>query len=216
MNREPVMLSPSTLVSEAIRRMAEERLQAVLAGDPRSGRADGIFTQSDAIRAIAASGAAALEQKLEAAMTAPVQAMSPDAFVYRALARMQRLGVGQLPVEDASGRIVGIISLRDLGADEAAHAVVMGDRLSTAPTPRALATVRGDLPSLARRLLDEGVPAPEVSAVLSAELRELLARAAVLAEKRMEAEGAGRPPVGYALLALGRLGRAEALFDSDL
>lgn len=215
MSRSPVIVPPSTLLGNAIRRMAEEGLRAVLAGDPESGRADGILTQGDALKAIARTGAAALSLRLEAAMTAPVATMPSDAFVYRALARMQRLGVAQLPVEDSGRRIVGIVSLRDLLEGESGQAVVLGDRLSTAPTPRALATVRAELPAMVRRLLAEEVPPPEVSAILSAELRELLARAAVLAEKRMESEGSGRPPVAYALLAVDRIGRAEALLDSE-
>jgi DNA polymerase-3 subunit epsilon/CBS domain-containing protein len=216
MNRSPVIVPPATTLAAAIRRMVEEKLPALLAGDPASGRVDGIVTQRDVLSAIAEHGAAALDRKVETMMSAPVTTMPRDAFVYRALARMRRLGVGQLPVEDSGRRVIGMLALRDLLLDEAGEAVLIGDRLSTAPTPAALGVARADLPAVARQLLADDVPPPEVAAVLAAELRELIARAAVLAEKRMETEGSGRPPVPYALLALDGVGRGEALIGLEI
>jgi CBS domain-containing protein len=216
MSPAPVVVAPATPLIEAIRLMAAGKTQSVIAGDPGSGRIDGIVTQTDVVNVVARAGAEGLVAKLEEVMTSPVATMPPDAFVYRALARMQRLGISQLPVADANGRILGMLSLRDLLREEAPQAVVLGDRMSTAASPRALAAARSELPGLARQLLGDDVGAPEVATVIAAELRELLARATVLAEKRMEAEGAGRPPVPYAVLALGRVGRGECLVDTEL
>jgi DNA polymerase-3 subunit epsilon/CBS domain-containing protein len=209
MNRSPTIVPPSTALADALRLMADGSLRAILAGDAASGRVDGIVTERDVVTALARAGAEVLARRIETLMSAPVVTVPHDAFVYRAVARMQRLGVGQLPIVDSARRVVGMLSLRDLLRDDAGDAVVIGDRLSTAPTPRALAGACAELPALARRLVADGVPAAEVAAVLAAELRELLARAAVLAEKRMESEGSGRPPVPYAVLALGRVGRGE-------
>lgn len=216
MSRAPVVVAPQTPLIEAIRMMAAAKLQAVIAGDPMSGRIDGIVTQTDVVNVVANHGAAGLERRLEEVMTSPVVTMPPDAFVYRALARMQRLGISQLPVADLNGRILGVLSLRDLLREEAPEAVVLGDRMSTATSPKALAAARGELPGLTRQLLGDGVVPLEVASVVAAELRELLGRATVLAEKRMEAEGSGRPPVAYSVLALGRVGRGECLVDTEL
>lgn len=209
--RPAPLLPPATRIADAIALLAEQDSGALLAGDATSGRADGIVTGRDLLRAVAAGGAAALSQRLESVMSAPVIAMPSDALLHRALARMQRLGVRRLVVTDASDRVVGLLSLRDLLAGPAADALALDDRLSAARSPRELAAARAALPALVAALRADGVATAEIAAVVSVDLRELLARAAAQAEQRMEGRGDGRPPVPYALLALGRLGRGECL-----
>ena len=211
MRHPPMILSPATPLAEAVRLMVDQDERALLAGDAASGRVHGIVTQSDVLRAIARDGAAALTHRLDAVMSAPVAALPRDAFLYRALARMQRLGVQHLAVEDAAGRAVGMLSLRSLVPTQAADALVLGDELSTARSPRELASAQSKLADMTRHLLADGVDAHAIAAVLSAERHELLGRAAAQAEQRMESRGDGRPPVPYALLALGRDGRGESL-----
>jgi len=211
MTRGARIVPPSMRLADAVRLMVDEKRRAVLAGDAAAARADGIVTQGDVLRAIARLGPAALEARLETVMSVPVAALPRDALLYRALARLQRLGVQHLAVEDAAHRVVGLLSLGDLVANQAADALILGDELSTARSPRELATGRAKLADLARHLLGDGVDAHELAAVVSGELHELLGRAAAQAEQRMASQGDGRPPVPYALLALGRNGRGESL-----
>ena len=211
MTRPALIVPPAMPLLDAVRLMVERDLGALLAGDAAAGRADGIVTQRDVLRAVAERGAAGLAEKLEAVMTAPVAALPREAFLYRALARMQRLGVQHLAVEDANQRVVGMLSLRDLVSSEAADALMLGDELSKAQSPQQLAAAHAKLAPLTRHLLAEGVDPHEIAVVVSVELHELLGRAAALAEQRMEGQGDGRPPVPYALLALGRAGRSECL-----
>ena len=213
--RPAPIVPPATTIGEAIARLLEEDCGALLAGDAASGRADGIVTGRDLLRAVAAGGAAALTRKLETVMSEPVSALPPDALLHRAMARMQRLGVRRLAVTDTSNRVVGLLSLRDLLAGPAADALALDDRLSAARSPRELAAARAGVPALVRALRADGVAASEIAAVVSVDLRDLLARAAVQAEKRMEGRGDGRPPVPYALLALDRLGRGECLLAPE-
>jgi CBS domain-containing protein len=205
------IVPPSTTLADAVRLMVEDKSRALLAGDPDAMRADGILTQGDVLRAIARDGTSALAARVETVMSAPVATLPRDALLYRALARLQRLGIQHLAVEDAAQRVVGLLSLGDLIANQAADALVLGDELSTARSPRELAAGRAKLADLARHLLSDGVDAHEIAGVVSGELHELLGRAALQAEQRMASQGDGRPPVPYALLALGRNGRGESL-----
>jgi DNA polymerase-3 subunit epsilon/CBS domain-containing protein len=209
------LVAPATSIGDAIALLAEGDAGALLAGDAASGRADGIVTGRDLLRAVAAGGAAALAQKLESVMNGPVAAMPPDALLHRALARMQRLGVRRLAVVDAGDRVVGLLSLRDLLAGPAADALALDDRLSAARSPGELAAAHAALPPLVAALRNDDVPVGEIAAVVSVDLRELLARAAAQAEQRMVGRGDGRPPVPYALLALDRLGRGECLLAPE-
>ena len=213
--RPAEIVAPSITIGDAIARLLEADTGALLTGDRASGRADGIVTGRDLLRALAAGGADALTRKLESVMSEPVSTLAPDALLHQAMARMQRLGIRRLAVTDTSNRAVGLLSLRDLLAGPAADALALDDRLSAARSPRELAAARDGLPQLVRALRADGVAATEIAAVVSVDLRELLARAAAQAEKRMEGRGDGRPPVPYALLALGRLGRGECLLAAE-
>jgi CBS domain-containing protein len=205
-----VIVPPATPLLEAVRLMVERELPAVLAGDAAAARADGILSQRDVLRALARN-AGGLDEKLEAVMSGPVATLPRDALLYRALARMQRLAVQHLAVADASQRVVGLLSLRDLVVNHGADALVLGDELSGAHSPHDLAVAHAKLPAVTRQLLADGVDPREIAVVVTVEMHELLGRAAAQAERRMESQGDGRPPVPYALLALGRSGRGECL-----
>ena len=72
-------------------------------------------------------------------MSAPVQAMGGDEMVYRALGRMDRLGVRHLCVADASGAAIGMVSQRDLLHHRARAAAELGDAVACADDAAALA-----------------------------------------------------------------------------
>ena len=214
MRREPMIVAPSLALSAALRVMDEANLHALLVGDAQSRRADGLLTERVVVETMARRGADGFAVKLEEIMISPVETLPQDAFVYRALGRMQRLGLSYIAVDDGSGRIVGLVSEHRLLVDPTTRAVALGDRLSAARNPFELRAARAELLPLAATLRADGVDALEIADVASFDLRELIGRAAALAEKRVESTGAGLPPVPYALLALGDAGRGECLLDS--
>lgn len=211
----PTVVPPSMTIAEAMARLVADDCGALLTGDPSGRQVAGIVTGRDLLRAVATDGAAALDRRLETVMSEPLITLPADALLHRALARMQRLGVRRLGIEDAGGRVVGLLSLRDLLTGPAADALALDDHLSAARSPRELAAARAALPGLVRALRADGVDVHEIAAVISVDLRELLGRAAIQAERRMEGQGDGRPPVPYALLALDRLGRGECLLAPE-
>ncbi|NTU60083.1 MAG: hypothetical protein HGA98_03375, partial [Deltaproteobacteria bacterium] len=64
-------------------------------------------------------------------------------------------------------------------------------------------------------LLDDNVPASEVSQILSSVNRDLHRRALEICIARMKAEGKGEPPVPFCLIVMGSHGRAENHFGTD-
>ncbi len=215
MKSPPLFLAPHTTLQEAAGEMESRQRGSVLLGSAGTGEAFGIVTERDLLRALARHGAASASMRLEAVMSEPVVALPEDAPLYRALARMQRLGVRHLGVTDLAGRLVGVVSARALLRERAGQAVLLGDEVSIARSPAELARARARLPDVARELLREGLDAEETARVLSLELRDLTGRAAVLAERRMEGEGSGRPPVPYAFALLGAGGRGESLLAAE-
>jgi signal-transduction protein with cAMP-binding, CBS, and nucleotidyltransferase domain len=181
----------------------------------REGGRLGIFTQGDAIRALAADG----DPKRDAIgrfMTAPVQTVYDDDFVFVAIGRMQRLGVRHLPVlARASGEPVGMVSARTLLKLRSAGSLALGDRIAVAEDARALREVHDSLAQLARDLRAEDVGAHEIAEIESALVRDMTARAAALAEAAMIAEGKGPAPAAWCVLVLGSGGRGESLLSAD-
>jgi len=128
---------------------------------------------------------------------------------------MDRLGIRHLAVDNRRNEIVGIVKARDLLHQRATAAIALGDEIDGAADLAALGSAWAKLPWVARSLLDEGAEPQNITAVISAEICALTARAAHLSEQRMAAAGRGAPPVPYAVMVLGSAGRGESLLAAD-
>jgi len=114
MTPEPVSLPPSATVAEAVRVMAERNIGSVLVVG-EDGRLLGIVSERDIIRRVLAAGRRPEETTLEEIMTRDPVTVDPEATVEEALRAMARIRVRHLPVVDKStGRLVGVVSIRDV------------------------------------------------------------------------------------------------------
>ena len=149
-------------------------------------------------------------------MKAPLQTVPEDAYVYRAIGRMDRLGFRHLGVTDGTGEIVGAVTTRNLLRPSRHHRHRAGrqDR-QRLPRRAELAAAWASLPLMARNLMQEEVDPRTISGVVSSEICSMTRRAAELAEERLRSEGAGPPPVAYAVLVLGSAGRKESQLAAD-
>ncbi len=213
MSTPPEWCAPSTTVRDVIRLMMERRISSVLVKDP-DGEA-GIATERDMLRALDRQTAAGLDAPVVHFISKPLQTIGQDEYLYRAIGRMDRLGVRHLAVTGPTGAITGMVTTRNLLRHRASSALVLGDAIDRAETEPALGQAWAALPLMARSLLVEDVAPRDVAAVISAELCALTRRAAELAEVRMVEAGQGPPPARYALLVLGSAGRGESLLAAD-
>jgi DNA polymerase-3 subunit epsilon/CBS domain-containing protein len=213
MSAPPAFATPETTVRAAMRLLIEKRISSVFVrlGDGVTG----IVTERDLLRAIDAGGEAALSQCIGPIAKGPLQTLPEDAFLYRAIGRIERLGFRHLGVTDASGQIVGAVTTRNLLGHRATTAIVLGDAIDSAGVPAELAAAWGRLTLMARSLMEEQVGPITVCSVISAEICALTRRAAELAEAAMREEGLGAPPVPYAVLVLGSAGRGESQLAAD-
>jgi CBS domain-containing protein len=214
MSSPPVIMPPAMPVADAARLLIERRISSVfVAGAP--GTETGIVTERDLLRAVAAGSDEALQMPLGEIMTTPLQSIAADAFVYRAIGRMDRLGFRHLAVHDESGELVGALTSRNLLRHRANSAIMIGDDIEAARNVGDLAGVWSQLPVVARSLLDEEVDSRRIAALISSEIVALTRRAAELAEVQMLENGFGPPPVPYCVLVLGSAGRGESLLAAD-
>lgn len=219
MSASPVVMKPDDALGSAIGMMTRRRISSVFVADPADGGRPlplyGIVTERDVMRALAEGGASALERTLGSLASKPLAAIRAEAFVYRAIGRMDRLGIRHLAVRDEAGLLVGIVSARDLLRLRASSAIGLDDAIDAAADATDLAAAWATLPAVVDRLLAEDLQAPVIAEIVSEELCTMTRRAAQLAEARMAGDGRGPPPVPYAVLVLGSGGRGESLLAAD-
>lgn len=198
---------------EAVHLMVERGISSVVVL-AKDGRLAGIVTERDLLRVLAA-GTGWLAGPVSAAMTTPVHAIEADAPLYRALARMARLGVRHLPVVDDHDRPIGMLTAATLLKHRASMALTLGDEIALAPDGSCLRALHDKLPALVQALRREEVTAAQASAVVAGVIRDLTSRAGELALAEMAAAGHGTPPAAWCLLVLGSAGRGESLLAPD-
>jgi DNA polymerase-3 subunit epsilon/CBS domain-containing protein len=213
MSAPALFAAPTTTVREAVRLLIDKRISSVFVRT-ETGET-GIATERDLLRAIDEGGEAALSTPIAAIMKAPLQTVAEDAFLYRAIGRIERLGFRHLGVRNAAGEIVGAVTTRNLLRHRATTAIALGDEIDSAMSTAALAAAWAKLPLMARSLMDEAVDPRTIAAVVSSEICAMTRRAAQLGEERLREEGLGAPPVPFAVLVLGSAGRGESQLAAD-
>lgn len=113
MSREVELVSPEATIQEAATAMAEYDVGAVLIGSGES--IDGILTDRDIILRAVVDGRNPAELRVKDIMSTTLFMCREDDTLEDAFRIMSERQVRRLPVLDADGRLVGIVTLSDLG-----------------------------------------------------------------------------------------------------
>lgn len=215
----PAIVDPATTLKAAIDEMAARKISSLFVAEGGAASRPvgdyGIVTERDMMRRIAEKGADAFSLRVGDMASRPLQSVRGNAFVYRAVARMDRLKVRHLAVRTEAGALEGIVSARDLLKLRAGAAISLDDAIEVSATPAEMGRAFALVPEMAGALIAEGLEAPVVAEIISEEIRAMTRRAAVLAEESMAADGLGPAPCPWALLVLGSGGRGESLLAPD-
>ena len=170
----------------------------------------GIVGEQDVVRWLGGR-----DQPVQAVMSSPVRTIRVDDHLYEAIGCMRRHRRRHLPVVDEQGDLVGMLELH------AALEVAVGplvddiDRLTHEDSLVGVAEVKTAQVQLAERLLEGGVPAPEIQALLSDINNDIHRRVLRLLVTELVAEGKGSPPVAFACIVMGSGSRGESLLFPD-
>ncbi len=107
-----VSARPGTMIADIARLLSEHRIGAVPVVDGK-GHLLGIVSERDVVRAVARSGAAALDTPVEDVMTRKVVVCSPGDSVFAIMGVMTDNRIRHLPVV-VGGRLQGVISIGDV------------------------------------------------------------------------------------------------------
>ncbi|HSK55828.1 MAG TPA: CBS domain-containing protein [Jiangellales bacterium] len=107
-----VTVVPDITVRDLLALLAEHRIGATVVSTD-GARVDGIVSERDVVRAIAARGAAVLSERVADIMTADVRTCTPDTSVDDLMRTMTEGRFRHVPVV-VEGRLSGIVSIGDV------------------------------------------------------------------------------------------------------
>ena len=132
--RNVVTIEPSRTLSEAARLLSEQRIGAVLVSDSFRPVL-GILSERDIVRAVAARGAAALNEPVSESMTEKVETCTGESAINEVMEMMTVGKFRHVPVVEG-GRLVGVVSIGDIVkhrlAEVEAETQAMRDYIATA------------------------------------------------------------------------------------
>jgi CBS domain-containing protein len=110
---EPLRLTASATVHEAIEKMVANRRAAVVIVDAE-GRLIGIFTERDVLTRVVGQGRDVHRTLLGEVMTRDPEALSPQDRICYAVNRMNIAGYRTVPLVDQDRRPIGIVTINDV------------------------------------------------------------------------------------------------------
>ncbi|WP_332815415.1 DUF294 nucleotidyltransferase-like domain-containing protein [Ramlibacter sp.] len=203
----PVTCEPGATLREALSEMDRRRIGSIIVTGTQ-GSAEGILTRRDVLARVALAEVS-LDTPVAAVMTSPVQTLTDDHSAEDAALLMSRHGIRHVPVTRA-GRVVGVVSERDLFALQRLSLKHVGTSIRLASDGPALQAAAADVRHFARSLLGQGVQARQLTGLVS-HLNDLLAQR-ILQLKSVE-HGVRLEQVCW--LALGSEGRSEQTVATD-
>jgi CBS domain-containing protein len=165
--RAPVAVSPDATLHEALSLMNERGVGSVLALDGQ-GVAQGILTRHDLLPrvALAEPPLDARRTPLREVMSAPVHTQDIGQPLQQAALLMSRHGIRHVPLTEG-GRVVSLVSERDLFAVQRRSLRELGGALRVAPDLATLKLLAPEIPALARQLLAQGLAARTLTDLVS-------------------------------------------------
>lgn len=202
--RPTVTAAPDATIGEIARVMRDENVSSVLLlSDPVA-----IVTDRDLRNRVLAAGLGPATPAREVA-SSPVRRVPHATPVYGAWQAMLEHGIHHLPVE-REGRIVGLVTSTDLLRHHSHGPVLAFKRIERMRDREALEGYGADLARMVATLVKSGLPATQISRLVSHLNDALVRRLLVWAERDL-----GERPCPYAFLVFGSEGRWEQTLLTD-
>jgi CBS domain-containing protein len=205
-HRPVAVVTPGTSAGDAARIMAEADISCVLVG-LEDGY--GVVTDSDLRRKLVARGLS-YDTPVAELMAAPALMFSADRLAVDAMIDMLDAGIHHLPVIDAGGTPLGVITATDLMYLESRTPFALRRSIAHAASVDELVEAAGHLPQTILALVRAGVQAADISRLVA-----LTGDTATIRLLDLAFAEHGPAPTAWAWMALGSTARREASLASD-
>jgi CBS domain-containing protein len=205
--RPPIWCAPDVSLQAAVQRLHAERIGSIVICDPAQ-RPLGIFTLHD-LRAVVASGDAGFDEPIARFMTPSPLGLPPEARAFDAAILMAGRHFGHVCVIEG-GRLVGVVSERDLFALQRVKLVQLTRTISQAADVAALVAMRPRIRQLMDTFLVQGVGVEQLTRIIT-----LLNDQTVSRIIELTLASRGKPDIPFAWIAFGSEGRREQTLSTD-
>ena len=205
--RPPVTASPTTPIAEVLRVMSARKIGSMIVTDGE-GRPIGIFTLKDLMNRVVLSGVP-VEVQISQVMTPDPVTLPRSAFAFEAAMAMAQSGIRHICVVE-DGRLVGVISERDLFSMQRVGLVNLSKSITAAVSTSELASLAGDIGQLVAQMIAQGVKVGQVTQIITLLNDQIVERVIALTLADMEAL-----PVPFTWVAFGSEGRREQTLKTD-
>ncbi|HVE49133.1 MAG TPA: DUF294 nucleotidyltransferase-like domain-containing protein [Casimicrobiaceae bacterium] len=207
--RQPPLTAPDTMpVGDALIAMDQRRVGSIVAVDPQL-RPIGIFTREDVIGRVVLPRLD-LASPLASVTSYPVVTLAQDATAGDAALEMTRRGIRHIVLVDPTGRIVGVVSERDLFALQRLSLRELASAIRRSPDMDALVARGADIRALAHSLVAQGIASEKLTRMISSLNDQLLARLIEIVEPSHALGG-----IRYCWIGMGSEGRNEQTIATD-
>ncbi|WP_394561299.1 DUF294 nucleotidyltransferase-like domain-containing protein [Aquipseudomonas alcaligenes] len=204
--QQPVACTATTPLREAVRRMHEQHVGSIVIVDEQA-RPEGIFTLRD-LRRVVADGES-LEQPISALMTQRPFHLPPQASAFDAALAMTERHIAHVCLVE-HGRLVGVVSERDLFALQRVDLVHLARTIRQAPRIDTLVALRSDIRLLVERMLAHGASSTQITQLVT-----LLNDHTTCRVIELVVEELGDPQQPFSWLCFGSEGRREQTLHTD-
>lgn len=205
-SRAPVTQPCGASIQEAAQTMRREGVSSLMVVE--DGKLKGLITDRDLRNRVIAEGLA-YDRPLAEIMTASPVTIEVHGFAYEALLAMARSNYHHLPVMDGE-RVVGMITDTDLMRRYSTSPLYLLGEIYRCRDLDCLVRTSRQIAPLLRSLVEGGSSAQSIGYIISSIGEAITCRLLALFEERQ-----GSPPVPYAWLSGGSLGRREQTAHSD-
>ncbi|MHC5011431.1 MAG: CBS domain-containing protein [Planctomycetota bacterium] len=133
--RTVITVDPSTSVAHVACLMNDRSLGSIVVAT--DGKPVGIITDRDLVLRVICAGKDAGQLTAEEVMSSPLTLVSAEADALKAASTMREAQVRRLPIVDAAGKLVGIITLDDLIFHMSRTHHEMAETIASFPIPHA-------------------------------------------------------------------------------
>jgi PAS domain S-box-containing protein len=206
--KPPVSCFMNTTVKKAAALMSTHKCRAVLV-KTTEGDCIGIVTDDDIRKRVVAAGFDP-EKPVFEIMSSPVVSISENALLFEAIIKMQDCSINHLALKDEEGKIRNIISSYDFLNIQKNTSEFLIRRINNSESAEDVVAIQPLLYQIVKNLISSCANPNQVTRIISSVSDAIIEKFNDLAIEEL-----GPPPVPFAFITLGSVGREEQTLATD-